>query len=37
MSTKSEKRVFAGYYTRYDGKRIYVVRVVQDIDAGAGS
>lgn len=28
------KRVFAGYYKRYDGKRIYVVRVVQDIDIG---
>ena len=28
------KRVFAGYYTRYDGKRIYVVRVVKDIDTG---
>ena len=28
------KRVFAGYYKRYDGKRIYVVRVVKDIDAG---
>lgn len=26
------KRVFAGYYKRYDGKRIYVVRVVKDID-----
>ena len=35
MAAKSEKRVFAGYYTRYDGKRIYVVRVVQDIDTGA--
>ena len=28
------KRVFAGYYKRYDGKRIYVVRVVKDIDTG---
>ena len=28
------KRVFAGFYTRYDGKRIYVVRVVKDIDTG---
>lgn len=35
MAAKSEKRVFAGCYTRYDGKRIYVVRVVQDIDTGA--
>jgi hypothetical protein len=28
------KRVFAGYYKRYDGKLIYVVRVVKDIDTG---
>lgn len=28
------KRVFAGYYKRYDGKPIYVVRVVKDIDTG---
>ena len=28
------KRVFAGYYKRYDGKRIYVVRVVKDINTG---
>lgn len=28
------KRVFAGYYKRYDGKRIYVVCVVKDIDTG---
>ena len=28
------KRVFAGYYKRYDGKRIYVVRMVKDIDTG---
>ena len=28
------KRVFAGYYKRYDGNRIYVVRVVKDIDTG---
>ena len=34
METKPEKHVFVGYYTRYDGKRIYVVRVVQDIDTG---
>lgn len=25
---------FCGYYKRYDGKRIYVVRVVKDIDTG---
>lgn len=26
------KRVFAGFYTRYDGKHIFVVRVLKDID-----
>ena len=25
------KRVFAGFYTRYDGKPIFVVRVLKDI------
>lgn len=28
------KRVYAGYYTRWDKKRVYVVRVVKDIDTG---
>ena len=28
------KRVFAGFYTRYDGKPIFVVRVLNDIDTG---
>ena len=28
------KRVFAGYYRRYDGKHIYVVDVIKDIDTG---
>ena len=28
------KRVFAGFYTRYDGKPIFVVRVLRDIDTG---
>ena len=28
------KRVFAGFYTRYDGKLIFVVRVLKDIDTG---
>lgn len=32
MEEKSLKRVYAGYYTRWDKKRIYVVRVVKDID-----
>ena len=26
------KRVFTGFYTRYDGKPIFVVRVLKDID-----
>ena len=34
MEGKSLKRVYAGYYTRGDKKRIYVVRVVKDIDTG---
>lgn len=34
MAAKTGKRVFAGYYMRYDGKPIYVIRVVQDIDTG---
>ena len=28
------KRVFAGFYTRYDGEPIFVVRVLKDIDTG---
>ena len=28
------KRVFAGFYIRYDGKPIFVVRVLKDIDTG---
>ena len=28
------KRVFAGFYERYDGKPIFVVRVLKDIDTG---
>ena len=28
------KRVFAGFYTRYDGKPIFVVRLLKDIDTG---
>lgn len=28
----AERRVFAGYYKRYDGKLIFVVRVLKDID-----
>ena len=28
------KRVFAGFYTLYDGKPIFVVRVLKDIDTG---
>ena len=34
MEEKTLKRVYAGYYTRWDKKRIYVVRVVKDIDTG---
>ena len=34
MEENALKRVYAGYYTRWDKKRIYVVRVVKDIDTG---
>ena len=34
MAEKKSRRVYAGYYNRYDGKLIYVVRVVTDIDTG---
>ena len=34
MEEKALKRVYAGYYTRWDKKRIYVVRVVKDFDTG---
>ena len=30
-----EKRVYAGYYQRYDGQIIYVVMVIKDADTGA--
>ena len=30
----AQKRVFAGFYTRHDGKPIFVVRVLKDIDTG---
>ena len=34
MAEKNSKRVYAGYYDRYDGKLIYVVMVTTDIDSG---
>lgn len=34
MANILEKRVYAGFYKRHDGKEIYVVRVVKDIDTG---
>ena len=34
MAEKNNKRVYAGYYNRYDGKLIYVVMVTTDIDSG---
>ncbi len=34
MANSREKRVYAGFYKRYDGKEIYVIRVVKDIDTG---
>lgn len=34
MEGKALKRIYAGCYTRWDKKRIYVVRAVKDIDTG---
>ncbi len=34
MEGKALKRIYAGYYTRWDKKRIYVVRAVKGIDTG---
>ena len=34
MAEKKSRRVYAGYYNRYDGKLIYVARVIKDIDTG---
>ena len=34
MPESTEKRVFAGYYTRYDGAQIFVVTVATDADTG---
>lgn len=30
----AEKRIYAGYYKRYDGKIIYVVTTAKDVDTG---
>ena len=35
MTNKRDKRVYAGYYQRYDGQIIYVVMVIKDADTGA--
>ena len=35
MTVIKEKRVYAGYYQRYDGQIIYVVMVIKDADTGA--
>lgn len=32
MGKQHNRRVFAGYYKRYDGRRIYVITVTKDID-----
>lgn len=34
MAEKKSRRIYAGYYNRYDGKLIYVVKVVKNIDTG---
>ena len=35
MTEIKDRRVYAGYYQRYDGQIIYVVMVVKDADTGA--
>ncbi len=35
MTKIRDKRVYAGYYQRYDGQIIYVVMVIKDADTGA--
>ncbi len=34
LQPKKERRIFAGYYKRYDGMPFYVVDVVQDLETG---
>ncbi|MBQ3527982.1 MAG: hypothetical protein IJA52_05470 [Clostridia bacterium] len=35
MGKQHNRRIFAGFYKRYDGKCIYVVAVVPDVDTGS--
>lgn len=35
MGKQHNRRIFAGFYKRYDGKFIYVVSVVPDVDTGS--
>lgn len=37
MAEKKTKRVFAGYYERYDLVNIHVAMVVDDVDSGEKS
>lgn len=30
----AEKRIYAGYYKRYDGKAVYVVTMARNTDTG---
>ena len=30
----ADRRIYAGYYQRYDGKMIYVVTIAKDADTG---
>lgn len=34
MGKQHNRRIFAGFYKRYDNKYIYVVAVVPDVDTG---
>jgi hypothetical protein len=35
MGKQHNRRIFAGFYKRYDNKYIYVVAVVPDVDTGS--
>ena len=34
MGKQHNRRIFAGFYKRYDNKYVYVVAVVPDVDTG---
>ncbi len=34
MEKQHNRRVYAGYYKKYDGSLIYVIAVLKDVDTG---